>query len=327
MHSYGFLCIYSTFVGYLIYKGLFFTKFETFLPAFSPRVCLLWSLPPLLRSWPACESSSRGARVSFHQSGFFLSFSLVSVWVSFQIYPSLSSIFHSVVLTSDVVILWFRICFVPFPKLSFSPLSPVRSPCLSRFSYKLLSVFTIVAKIKLPFASSLSGPCKPLCRFSSLVCKPHVTFCIIWLFMMCWTWSVEGHWARRESHVLIAAIDLFVSEDVSSFLCLMDKVRKWRYFTKHHGDLEPHSSLIGTSCPSGSLVPPHLRWSTAENWPVNTLSHTTDPEGRIRPYWGPRSQAPGTEAKLRKVCFSVLASLPFSYFFFLPRKLGSDQDK
>ena len=149
------------------------------------RALVLWSLPPLLRSWPACESSSRGAQVSFHQSGFFLSFSLVSVWISFQIYPSLSSIFHSVVFTSDVVILWFRICFVPFPKLLFSPLSPVCSSCLSCFSYKLLSVFTMVAKIKLPFASSVSGPCKPLCWFSSLVCKPHVTFCIIWLFMMC----------------------------------------------------------------------------------------------------------------------------------------------
>ena len=33
MHSYGFLCIYSTFVGYLVYKGLFF-KFETLLTCF-----------------------------------------------------------------------------------------------------------------------------------------------------------------------------------------------------------------------------------------------------------------------------------------------------
>ena len=193
VHSHGFLFIYSTFVGYLIYKSLFFTKFETFLPVFSPRVCLLWPHPPLLRSWPwiwelfTWYLSQLSSILIFPELQFreFLSRSLFKC-------IHLSSAFSILLLspprdafTPDVVILWCRICFVPFPKLFFSVLSPICPSCLSCFSCKFLSVFTVVVKIKLLFASSISGPSKPSCWFSSLVCEPHVTFYVLWFFIVC----------------------------------------------------------------------------------------------------------------------------------------------
>ena len=155
-------------------------------------VCLLWPHPPLLRSWPwiwelfTWYLSQLSSILIFPELQFreFLSRSLFKC-------IHLSSAFSILLLspprdafTPDVVILWCRICFVPFPKLFFSVLSPICPSCLSCFSCKFLSVFTVVVKIKLLFASSISGPSKPSCWFSSLVCEPHVTFYVLWFFFL-----------------------------------------------------------------------------------------------------------------------------------------------
>lgn len=151
---------------------------------------------PILLSWGldrGCESSSHGTWVSFHQSWIFpelqfREFLSRSLFKFIHLSSAFSILLLSLprdVFTSDVVILWCRICFVPFPKFFFSILSPICSFCLSFFSYKFLSIFTMVVKIKLLFASSISGPSKPSCWFSSLVCKPHVTFYVLWFFIVC----------------------------------------------------------------------------------------------------------------------------------------------